>query len=137
MYNYFKSRDKMFHYFYVPNIPHILIYIFYSSNSRSEPFNMSSILKCARRPNFIFFWIFLLFIKYFTKLLFFSGPELSKSNSFVKYLINSKQIPKKKYLVSKHILIWRSCWTVRIDCLNFENKNMANAFMGTFFIKYA
>ena len=41
-----------------------------------------------------FFWIFLLFIKYFTKLLFFGGPELSKNSSFVKYLINSKKFKK-------------------------------------------
>ena len=41
-----------------------------------------------------FFEFFLLFIKYFTKLLLFSGPELSKNSSFVKYLINSKKIQK-------------------------------------------
>ena len=41
-----------------------------------------------------FFEFFLLFIRYFTKLLFFSGPELSKNNSFVKYLINNKKIQK-------------------------------------------
>ena len=42
---------------------------FENSNGRSEPFILFSILICAWRPNFIFFWIFLLFIKYFTKLL--------------------------------------------------------------------
>jgi hypothetical protein len=42
---------------------------FQCSNGRSEPFILFSILICAWRPNFTFFWIFLLFIKYFTKLL--------------------------------------------------------------------
>ena len=41
-----------------------------------------------------YFDFFLLFIKYFTKLLFFSGPGLSKNSNFVKYLINSKKIQK-------------------------------------------
>ena len=52
---------------------------FRSSNSRSELFNMISILKCAWRPNFIFFGIFLLFIKYFTKLLFLDNSEPMKT----------------------------------------------------------
>ena len=68
---------------------------FQSSNSRSEPFNMISILKCAWRPNFIFFEICLLFIKYFTKLLLLDNSGPLKNNSFVKYLINSKTIQKK------------------------------------------
>ena len=55
---------------------------------------MISILKCAWRPNFIFFGIFLLFIKYFTKLLFLDNSGPLKNNSFVKYLINSKKIQK-------------------------------------------
>ena len=42
---------------------------FQNPKSRSEPFILFSILICAWRSNFIFFWIFLLFIKYFTKLL--------------------------------------------------------------------
>ena len=36
---------------------------FQSSNGRSEPLKMFSMLKCAWRPNFTFFGIFLLFIK--------------------------------------------------------------------------
>ena len=54
---------------------------FQSLNSRSKPFNMISILKCALRPNFTFFWIFLLFIKYFTKLLFLDNFEQLKYSS--------------------------------------------------------
>ena len=79
---------------------------FQSPNSRSKPFNMISILKYAWRSDFTFFWIFLLFIKYFTKLLFFSGPELSRNSSFVKYLINSKQIQKNvKFDLQAHFNI--------------------------------
>ena len=36
---------------------------FQNPNSRSEPFILFSILICAWRPNFTFFWICLLFIK--------------------------------------------------------------------------
>ena len=39
----------------------ISLHYFQSSNSRSEPFNLTSILKYVWRPNFIFLGIFLLF----------------------------------------------------------------------------
>ena len=35
-----------------------LYFYFENPNDRSEPFNVFSILKCAWRPNFIFFGIF-------------------------------------------------------------------------------
>ena len=40
---------------------------FQSLNSRSKPFNIIDILKCACKSNFTFFETFLLFIKYLTK----------------------------------------------------------------------
>ena len=100
------------------------IFLFSKFKQSIRPFNIISILKCTWSSNFTFFWIGLPFIKYFTKLLFFSGPELSKNSSFVKYLINSKQIQKNvKFYFQVHfnMEIMLNC---RIDCLNFENKNM-------------
>ena len=73
-------------------------FYFQSSNSRSEPFILFSILICAWRPNFTFFWIFLLFIKMGTK---FNGLNLI---FFVPILINSKQIQKNvKFGLQAHI----------------------------------
>ena len=52
---------------------HIKAYVYNSflhfqyPNSRSEALNMFSILICVWRPNFIFFWIFLLFFQNFSK----------------------------------------------------------------------
>jgi len=40
---------------------------FQTPNGRSKPFNMINILRVTWKPNFTFFWIFLLFIKYLTK----------------------------------------------------------------------
>ena len=59
-----------------------------SPNSRSKPFNLLDMLKCACRSNFTFFWIFLLFIKMGTKI------QWSKYSDFVKYLINRKKFKK-------------------------------------------
>ena len=87
-----KMRDPLTTFYLTYFLQHSVF--FQSPNSRSKQFIMISILKYAWRSNFTFFWIFLLFIKYFTKLLFFSGPELSKNSSFVKYLINSKKNSK-------------------------------------------
>ena len=52
---------------------------------------MISMLKCAWRPNFIFFEIFLLFFKICTKSLFLDRPK-----TMILYLSkkNSKQFPK-------------------------------------------
>ena len=76
---------------------HTHILRFENSNDRSELLNMISILKCAWRPNFTFFGIFLLFIKPLWKLPiqrsrnFYCLPEFS---DFQSSLINSKKIPK-------------------------------------------
>ena len=61
---------------------------FQSPNSRSKPFNLLDMLKCACRSNFTFFGICLLFIKYLTKSLY------SDRWIFVPILINSKKIQK-------------------------------------------
>ena len=61
---------------------------------------MISILKCAWRPNFIFFEICLLFIKMGTKI------QWSEYSDFVKYLINSKKIQKNiKFGLQAHFKI--------------------------------
>ena len=52
-----------------------IFFHFQSTNRRSKPLDIQSILKCAWRPNFTFFEIFLLFIKMGTKSLFFNGAE--------------------------------------------------------------
>ena len=75
-----------------------LFCFFQSPNSRSEPFNMISILKCAWRPNFTFFGIFLLFINHFEN--HWSNGGLTQQwnrwiSDFQSGLINSKKIPKK------------------------------------------
>ena len=62
---------------------------FQNPNGRSKPFNIISTIKCASRSNFIFFGIFLLFIKMGTKI------QRFEYSDFVKYLINSKKIQKK------------------------------------------
>ena len=50
--------------------------------------------------------MFLLFIKYFTKLLFLDNFGPLKNNSFVKYLINSKKIQKNvKFDLKAHFNI--------------------------------
>ena len=46
-----------------------VVFNFRSQKRRSKPLDVFSILKCAWRPNFIFFIIFLLFIKPLWKLL--------------------------------------------------------------------
>ena len=45
----------------------IVFFHFRSPNRRSKPLDVISTIKCAWRPNFTFFGIFLLFIKYLTK----------------------------------------------------------------------
>ena len=49
---------------------------------------------CFETKFYIFFEFFLLFFKYFTKLLFLDNSGPLKNNSFVKYLINSKKFKK-------------------------------------------
>ena len=74
-----------------------------SPNSRSKPFNLLDMLKCACRSNFTFFWIFLLFIKMGTKI------QRSEYSNFVKYLINSKKIPKNvKFDLQAHFNIFNN-----------------------------
>ena len=83
------------------SIPHIIYLHFQSPNYRSEPFILFSILICAWRPNFTFFWIFLLFFKIGTKSLFF---ERSRYSDFVPILKNSKKIQKNvKFGLQAHI----------------------------------
>ena len=55
---------------------------------------MISVLKCAWRPNIIYFLNYLLFIYNFLKSLFFNGAELSKNINFIHILINTRKIPK-------------------------------------------
>ena len=59
-------RDPITLFLVTPNYT-LHLQSFQSSNSQSKPFNIMVILKCACRSNFIFFRIFLLFIKYLTK----------------------------------------------------------------------
>ena len=73
---------------------------FQSPNRRSKPLDVISTIKCACRPNFTFFGIFLLFIKHFLKLLiqwsrkFYCFYCSEKNSNFKKCLINGKKIPK-------------------------------------------
>ena len=67
---------------------------------------------------------FLLFIKYFTKLLFLDTYGPLKNNRFVKYLINSKKIKKNiKFHLQAHfnISIILNVWIDYLDFENFEN----------------
>ena len=64
------------------------------SNSKSKPLDVQSILKCAWRPNFTFFGIFLLFIKLVWKPLFSMLQKFNKNSGFQTSLINSKKVPK-------------------------------------------
>ena len=69
-------------------------------------FNMISILKYVCRLNLHFFLKLLVFIKYFTKLLFLDNFGSLKNNNYVKYLINNKKIQKNiKFDVQAHFNI--------------------------------
>ena len=69
IYIYIYSAWLLCLYKHIPTYAYNSFLRFQCSNGRSEPFILFSILICAWRPNFTFFWICLLFIKYFTKLL--------------------------------------------------------------------
>ena len=64
-------------------------------------------MKCAWRPNFTFFGIFLQFINHFWKLLIWWSRKFycsQQNNNFKKCLINSKKIPKNvKFGLQAHI----------------------------------
>ena len=81
---------------------------------------MMDMLKCACRSNFIFFGIFLLFIKMGTKM------ERSKYSDFVKYLINSKKIQKNiKFDMQAHFNIYIILY-IHIHILYYINFSYGN-----------
>ena len=61
---------------------HILQYNYLNSNSRSKPFNIIFILKCAWKSNFTFFLKFLLLINYFSKIFVFEPLNFVKNVKF-------------------------------------------------------
>ena len=97
---------------------------FQSPNSRSKPLDVISILKCAWRPNFTFFGIFLLYIKPLWKSLiqwsrkFYCFLLFTRICDFQSSLINSKKIPKNvKFGLQAHLNIFsilKCAWRPKI-----------------------
>ena len=81
---------------------------FQNPNGRSEPFILFSILICAWRPNFTFFFEFFYYLLSILQNCWSNGGCTKQwnrwINNFVKYLINSKKILKNvKFGLQAHI----------------------------------